>query len=348
MVEVMTVTGPVDAARLGTVLFHEHLVNDGASAWRRPAPAEEAAWRLVDQPVTVGIREQLRVDPYVNKDNCSLDDLDLTVAELAAFSAAGGRTIVEQTVDGIGRNPAALRDISGRSGVQVVMGAGYYLERSHPPYVATAGVEELASRIAADVLEGVDGVRAGLIGEIGVGPTFTDNEHKVLRASARAQVRTRVPMSVHLPGWERLGLEVIDVVAREGADPRHVVLSHINPASEDQDYLVALAETGCWLSFDMLGMDHEFPGEGASPTDEQAAVTIARLLADGYGQQVLLSHDVFIKTLLTRYGGPGYAHVLTDFLPRLTRHGVPADTASALLSDNPRRVFEMAAEGEPA
>ncbi|WP_207782679.1 phosphotriesterase family protein [Phytoactinopolyspora limicola] len=340
----MTVTGPVEAAGLGVTLMHEHVINNNASAWRRPGPEETAAWELVDAPVTVELRERLRTDPYVCKDNCSLDDVDVAVAELAAFAAAGGGTVVEQTTDGIGRAPGALREISRRSGVRIVMGSGYYLRRSHPPSVAGASVAELAERFAVELAEGIDGVRPGLIGEIGIGPELTAVEEKVLRAAGRAQVITGVPLSVHLPGWQRLGHRVLDIVAGEGCPERHVVLSHLNPAHDDPGYLDALAARGTWLSFDMLGMDHRFPGEGAAPDDEQVAAAIVRLARAGYGGQVLLSQDIFIKTLLSTYGGPGYTHVQTSFLPALVRHGLTEAEATSLLVDNPRAVFEAAAE----
>ncbi|NDL59099.1 phosphotriesterase-related protein [Phytoactinopolyspora mesophila] len=346
MTDVITVTGPVDSAELGPTLFHEHLINNNASAWRRPGPDEAAAWQLVDVPVTAALREKLRTDPYVCKDNCSLDDVDVAVAELDLYTGRGGRTVVEQTTDGIGRNPRALREISLRSGVWIVMGCGYYLERSHPAFVAGASVAQLADRLVAELTEGIDGVRPGLIGEIGIGPDFTMAEEKVLRAAARAQLVAGVPLSVHLPGWQRLGQRVLDVAAEEGCPASSVVLSHLNPACDDAGYLERLAARGAWLSFDMIGMDHRFPGEGAAPADDHVAAAIAQLAKDGRAGQVLLSHDIFIKTLLAAYGGPGYGHVQASFLPMLTRHGLTHVQAASLLIDNPRAVFEAAAKGD--
>lgn len=346
MTHVMTVTGPVDATELGPTLFHEHVLNDNASAWRRPGPHEADAWQLVDLPVTAGLRERLRTDPYVCKDNCSLDDVDVAVAELAAFAQLGGGTVVEQTTDGIGRAPAALREVSERSGVRIVMGCGYYLERSHPPHVAGASVDELAAQLRTELTDGVDGVRPGLIGEIGIGPDFTAAEETVLRAAARAQVQAGVPLSVHLPGWQRFGHRVLDIAADEGCPASHVVLSHLNPACDDAEYLDALAARGAWLSFDMLGMDHRFPGEGAAPDDSRVAAAIARLASLGHAGQILLSQDIFMKTLQATYGGPGYTHVQTSFLPMLVQHGLARAEAASLLIDNPRAVFETAAKGE--
>ena len=87
------------------------------------------------------------------------------------------------------------------------MGAGYYLQSSHPPGVKAMSAEAIADEIVAEALDGVDGsgIRIGLIGEIGVSSDFTADEEKSLRGAAQAQRRTGLPLMVHLPGWFRLG-----------------------------------------------------------------------------------------------------------------------------------------------
>ena len=59
-----------------------------------------------------GILGELRMDPFVNLDNCRLDDERLAAAELAPVAALGGRTVVDPTCSGIGRDPRALARIS--------------------------------------------------------------------------------------------------------------------------------------------------------------------------------------------------------------------------------------------
>ena len=63
------------------------------------------------------------------------------------------------------------------------------------------------------------------------------------------------------------------------------------------------------------------------------------LIDAGFRDRLLLSQDVFLKMMLTRYGGFGYAYVLQHFVPRLRRHGAGDDDIRAMLVDNPRRVF---------
>ena len=78
------------------------------------------------------------------------------------------------------------------------------------------------------------------------------------------------------------------------------------------------------------------------PSDEENARAIAGLVNAGHASRVLLSQDIFLKMMLSHYGGVGYAHVLKHFVPRLRRHGVPEAAISAMLIDNPRSIFSAA------
>jgi phosphotriesterase-related protein len=338
---VMTVRGAISAAALGVTLHHEHILNDCRCWWHEPQEPERR--HLATGPVRMEILGELRMDPFANLDNCALDDEPLAIAELGAVRAAGGATVIDPTCRGIGRDPKALRRISEATGLNVVMGSGYYLESSHPPAVAGMAAGDIADEIVAEALDGVDGVRIGLIGEIGVSADFTAAERKSLRGAARAQARTRLPLMVHLPGWFRRGLEVLDLIEGEGGDPRHTVLCHMNPSFADPAYQEALAGRGAFLGYDMIGMDFFYADQGVQcPSDDEVAAAIVRLVGNGFADRLLLSGDVFLKMMLARYGGFGYAHTLRHFVPRLRRHGLSEAETSALLIDNPRRLFGAA------
>ncbi|MGV1958641.1 phosphotriesterase family protein [Agrobacterium sp. 22-214-1] len=339
--KIMTVRGPIAADQLGVTLMHEHILNDCRCWWHAPKTPERQY--LAEGFVCMEILGELRQDPFVNKHNITLDDEPLAIAELKDFATAGGQTVVEPTCQGIGRNPLALRRISEATGLNVVMGAGYYLASSHPEKVAGLSVDAIADEIVQEALHGVDGtdVRIGLIGEIGVSADFTAEEEKSLRGAAQAQVRTGLPLMVHLPGWLRLGHRVLDIVADEGADLNHTVLCHMNPSHADIAYQSELASRGAFIEYDMIGMDFFYADQQVQcPSDEDAARSIVTLVEGGYLDRVLLSHDVFLKMMLTRYGGNGYAYILRHFLPRLKRHGLDDATLQTLMRDNPRSVFQ--------
>lgn len=342
--KVMTVAGVISASDLGITLMHEHILNDCRCWWHAPKTPERQY--LAESFVCIEILGELRQNPFVNKHNITLDDEPLAITELKDFVRHGGQTLVEPTCQGIGRNPQALKRISEASGLNIVMGAGYYLGSSHPARVAEMTIDQIADEIVQEAIFGVDGtdIKVGLIGEIGVSSDFTDQEEKSLRAAARAQARTGLPLMVHLPGWFRLGHKVLDIAEEEGAELRHTVLCHMNPSHDDLAYQGELAARGAFLEYDMIGMDFFYADQQVQcPSDEEAARAIVKLIERGYTDRILLSHDVFLKMMLTRYGGNGYAYILKHFLPRLKRHGVSDAQLDILMRDNPRSVFEAKA-----
>ena len=141
------------------------------------------------------------------------------------FKDAGGGTMVEMSQHGMSRDPAGLAQVALATGLNIVMGSGYYLGMSHPADMDEKTEDQIADEIVGDILEGADGteIRAGLIGEIGCSVPLSANERKVLRAAAAAQRRTGAPMDIH-PGFsDESVLEIIAILQDAGAllDPDH-------------------------------------------------------------------------------------------------------------------------------
>lgn len=338
---VMTVTGPMPVDALGTTLTHEHILNDCSCWWH--APTTQDRQYLADSPVEMHILGELRQDPFVCRHNLMLDDEPLAIEELRKFSLTGGQSVIDPTCQGIGRNPMALKRISQATGLNIIMGAGFYLEASMPEKVSHMSVEDIADEIVLEARTGVEStdIKIGLIGEIGVSSDFTDLERKSLRAASQAQVRTGLPLMVHLPAWFRVGHEVLDLVEEEGADLNHTILCHMNPSHHDDKYQQELAARGAFIEYDMIGMDYFYADQQVQcPSDEEAAKAIIRLIEAGFASRLLLSHDVFLKMMLSHYGGNGYDYISKHFLPRLMRHGLEQSHIARLMTTNPRSVFE--------
>lgn len=345
MTVIQSVTGPVDSADLGICLPHEHIVNDVRSWWTPPTQRGIDPETFPHVPVTEDILWELRLDPFSNLDNCRMDDVALAQEELLRYKALGGVTVFEATSVSIGRNLPILRDVSQATGLTIIAGTGFYLDSSQPEDVKTKSVDEIAALLMTDLTEGEDGVRPGFIGEIGVSSDFTPAERRSLEAASLVQTMTGLPMQVHLPGWFRLGHDVLDVVESRGVDPRNVVLCHMGPSGVDQDYQQSLARRGAWIQYDMIGMEVYYADQGVQcPSDEENARHIMALCDAGFGAQVLMSQDIFLKSLLRRYGGPGFGHILQYFVPRLLRHGANEALIDQLMVTNPRHLFEQAKE----
>ena len=118
----MTVLGQVPVEKLGVTLMHEHILLDASSWWKRPCCGSEIA--LAERPIDVGMLGELRMNPFLNRDNCQLVDVDAAIAELMLFVELGGQTVVDPTNLGIGRDPRALQRISRRTGPQHRHGRG--------------------------------------------------------------------------------------------------------------------------------------------------------------------------------------------------------------------------------
>ena len=339
---VNTVKGPLPATQLGRTLTHEHLLNDvraAVSPGSRPGTSD-----LLDAPVNLLNRERLLIEPYSSYDNCTLDDRSDALAELQAFAELGGASIVDVTPPRLGRNPAALLALSEASGVNVIMGSGWYLEQ----FEGKLGtVDELANALAKEFTEGLTGgIRPGVIGEIGVSPDFTPGERRALRAACLVQPDVGVPLFIHLPGWQRRGNEVLDIVLDEmKVDPSAVVLCHMDPSGPDSAYQQAIAERGVWVEFDMIGMPFTYPGEGRSPLVDATKTAIVRLVDHGHEKRLLFSHDLFLKAMLSRHGGNGLGFVAGTFREQLNTAGVDADS---ILDLNPIQLFLNAAQSTKA
>jgi len=344
---VQTVTGLVSVNDLGMTLPHEHLFNDLSEALYpgiRPFSRD-----LAHAPVTPANAWLLREDPYSSADNCGFDEnnMETIVAELAPFTSSGGRTIINSTT-GVGRRPAALLALARRTGLQIVMSGGWCLSHGDVHTLTDADIATMTVELVGEIRQGVElpggeRVRVGSIGEIGVGPSFTAAERATLVASCLAQVQTGVPLFIHLPGWQRRGHEVLDIVAEHGVDPSAVVLCHMDPSGKDTVYQREIADRGVWLEFDMIAMELNFPGEGQSPSVHDTVDAVAGLIRDGHGNRILLSHDMFLKVQWARNGGSGFAYVPVAFLPRLVEAGIDTATAQGLMTTNPAALFTAAA-----
>lgn len=341
MTQVMSVTGPVETADLGITLTHEHILND-VTSWSHKT--ESRGWDpgdLAHRPVTPDILWDLKHDPFANLDNCRLDDLDLAVEEVGRYAALGGRTILEATGLGVGRDLRALKEISERTGTTIIAGTGYYLDGAQPDDVKGMAPEKIAEQILDDLSDGEQGIKPGFIGEIGVGEPFTPNEEASLRGALLAQRETDLPVQVHLPGWFRTGDRVLDIAEELDVDPSYVVLCHMGPSGADTDYQERLLRRGAYVQYDMIGMEVFYADQGVQcPSDEDNARRLVHLMDRGFGSQLLMSQDIFLKSLLRRHGGPGYAHILQYFVPRLLRLGLDDDDVAQLLVHNPRALFD--------
>jgi phosphotriesterase-related protein len=340
----MTVTGPVAAVDLGLTLPHEHVFFDLGN-WQLPAPAHKQ-W-LADATVRADTFAEVYRDPMVCRDNLVFADETVAAQELRWFREAGGGTIVDVSLASIGRDAAALRRLSEATGVRIVAGCGWYVQPTHTPDIAAATEEELAARLVAEIRDGIDGtgVRPGIIGELGISDGIHPDEAKALRAAALAQQETGLAITIHCPiPHEQRGPEIVAILAGAGADPTRVILGHQSHTAHDLDYQRACADTGATVEFDRFGAEFLYESWGGyrEPRDQDVVAAIARLVADGYGDRILVSHDACYRAQLRSFGGAGYAHVPVHVTRWLEAAGVSAADIRTITVSNPARLLAAA------
>ncbi len=342
-----TVLGTVPADELGIALTHEHLLIDLGSTFSPPDDA--TSYSFAYQPVTTDNLWWVRYNYGGNKDNMELLDEDTAIAEAARFKKSGGQTIVDATSVGIKRDPLGLARIARATGLNVIMGSGYYVHDYHPSNIIDKSEDEIVEEIVSDITEGVGdtGIRSGVIGEVGCSWPLDENERKSLRAAARAQRLTGAPLLIHPGRNPQAPLEIMEIVRESGGNPTRTIMSHVDRTIFDNDTLDKLAETGCFIEFDLFGSETTFyPFSPIDmPNDGKRLDFFMHLRDEGRLGQVLMAQDICNKHRLTKYGGHGYAHILENVKPIMRRKGFLAEEIDQILVGNPARALAFASPG---
>jgi predicted metal-dependent phosphotriesterase family hydrolase len=313
MREIITVAGPIEPSVLGATLSHEHLYCD--------------------------------ISVCSGRSDNNVTDIGVMNEELPFFLAAGGRSIIEATCEGIGRNPIKLRTLSTLSGVQIVSGIAFYDYGTWPAWARLANVGKIADFFTAQIEEGTEGVRAGVISELlshnepkpnPANYRLDEHELRLFRAAAQANCRTGVGIITHA-SLGRGGHAQLDALVQAGADPSRVAIGHCDAhwhseADKDMAYYLPILERGAFCAFDLIGWSELMP-------DQARAERVAALAQMGYAGQLLLSTDTCRRSHLRINGGRGFDYLFTSFLPRLRHHGVTETQIKEMTVDAPRRLL---------
>jgi phosphotriesterase-related protein len=330
----MTVLGAVKGEDLGHILPHEHILIELPEMAIRPMYRE-----LLEEKVSLSMLGKLRRQVWTCRDNCCLNDKLVAAEEVLSFRQNGGGTIVDVTSMGLGRDVVSIQAISKKTGINIVAGTGYYVVGGHPVMIGKETIDHLRDHMVREITVGIEdtGIRAGIIGEIGVSDPIRPREKEVLTAAARAQVDTGAPLCVHQLGGGVI--EDIDRILREeGVHPESVALCHMASASPDVQRRAA--DKGYCISFDSFG--HEFYDDAAAGRivrDPDRIMMVKSLIEGGFLRQLLVSNGISLKMLLKKYGGWGYEHIIRNIKPFMLRMGIAVKSIDTMLYYNPMRMI---------
>ncbi len=328
---VTTVLGEINKNELGVTSSHEHIFIDMRCCV--DITGNEPA--CFGDKVCMENRAEVFADPYAILDNALLEGVDDAVSEMEHFKLWGGKTIIDCTPDEIGRDPLALKEVSKRSGVNIVLGCGHYYHKAHFPYVKDASVAVLADEMRKDILVGIGDtdIKAGVIGEIGTSAVMSPDEKKVLHAAGIVGGETGKAIHVHTDLYTENGFEVVDILTSEGAKPDKICIDHVDVLLRP-DYIRALLEKGVYVEFDNFGKEFYVSEKRRFAYDLERIRLLKTLLDEGYGEKILVCNDICLKTMWKKFGGLGYAHILRTVKDMALQNGITEKQYMSLLIDN--------------
>ena len=337
-----TVLGPIPTNQLGITLMHEHLLLDLECYFDEPEAASEK--KFIGAPLEFNLLGKYGARWSYNREGLHLHDIELSINEAKGFKFAGGSTIVDTTNIGIGRDPSGLAKIARATGLNVIMGSGYYVPMSYPSDIREKTTDQITDEIVKDITVGVNNtdIKSGIIGEIGNFSPMDSVQKKILIASAHASIETGASISIHPGNDDRSPYEIVTLLTKEGVPESKIIIGHLSIAFEDRSLLKDLAETGCFLEYDHFGSfeDSSFEYRGITDlikNDTSQIEIIEFLVENGFRDQVLIAHDVCYKSHYKQYGGKGFDYIITGIIPRLRKHGFSNKDINMMLVDNPAK-----------
>ncbi|MEO8625274.1 MAG: aryldialkylphosphatase [Candidatus Limnocylindrales bacterium] len=308
--QVMTVSGLIDANQMGVTDAHDHL--------------------FLRSPILAG--EEIQ-DPAA------------VAQEMRDGARSGLATIVELTPIGLGRRPELLRMVSEATGVHVIGATGYHRDAHYPPGHWVLGASELTliNRMRRDLTEGMhptdwsdpdlalDQSRAGVI-KVGASlDEMTPNEARRLACAAAVAAATGAAVVVHTE-VATCADEITDLLVGEGLPVEQIILAHMD-RNPDPARHIALLERGVMLVYDTIGRTKYHP-------DRARIDLIEAVCAAGRGDQILLGLDIGRASTLHVNGGYGLRYLMDDFVPRL-RGRIGESATQRMLIDNAAAAFAL-------
>jgi phosphotriesterase-related protein len=324
MAQVSTVTGVVEADRLGTTLIHEHLRN-----------ADEAVHNQWPQAGAFKEEPPHEVGP---------DEVyDIAVHEAQAAVDLGIKTIGEPTAMFLGRDVNFMKRVSEETGLQVVPCTGIYTYDHLPQFFANRDPDQIAEFFIADIEQGIQGtdIKAAFIKCAADEPGVNENIEKVHRAAARASAKTGAPIMAHSRPASNTGPRQIEIFEEEGVELAKVQIAHTGD-TDDLDYIEGLLDKGVWIGLDRYGLDIFQPYA-------QRQETTKALLERGYADRIFLSADSvatsdwFPPNVIEQLIAAGAANDWTirivpeKVLPELREWGLSEGQERTLMIENPVR-----------
>ena len=305
-----TVLGKINKYNLGITLIHEHIFV--GSAFIQKALGKR--WLNENKLISLATDKLLEA-----KEKCNLS------------------TIVDGTPIDYGRNLDIIREVSLKSGVNIIYSTGLYYDEY--AILKQKSIQEISDIFAMECLEGSEdtynkeqklcpGMLKCATGISGV----TELNKKYLSSIGAVQEKTGLPLFVHAEHSIKSPYEQLSILKNAGVDFDKTIIGHCSD-SVDVDYIANIAKSGCFIGFDRVNC-----------TESQIS-TFTKLLESGFGNKLLLSCDSCINSDFSsleigrRMDSNPYVKLLDDFCSKLKEQGVNEKLIHNILIDNPQKLW---------
>jgi phosphotriesterase-related protein len=313
MTKINSVLGPLDTAKLGVTLCHEHLQDSSTALIMNYPELMEKAYK---KHIIDGLKKA---------------------------KAGGIDTVVDASTMDLGRDVNLLAEASRASGVNVITISGWALEK--PRFFPGITVKRCAQAFIKDIKVGIAGtdIKAGVLKGASDRAGVLPGEAIVLRALAWAHLETGVPIMLHSSCAGEIARQQIAILKEEGVNMGRVKIDHTNDTT-DLKYLTWILDQGCFLGLD------RYPGSRITPKERTNC--LKALLDMGYQDRLCVSHDWSLARFRSRKspaGSPekrkkinpyGFLFIRDVVFPQLREMGVSEKVISTLLVNGPRKFFE--------
>ena len=308
MKQINTVLGLIDCETLGETLCHEHVLCANPAFYNAFGKKWFPREEVIDRAVKLFKQA---------KEECNVS------------------TIIDGTPIDLGRDIEMIREVAQKSGVNILVSSGVYC--SEEVFLQGKKAEKLASYFIDECQMGIAGtnVKPAILKCATGRVEVTETNELLLTAMAITQKETGLPIFAHNEHDLKTPYEQLKIFEKNGVDLEKVVIGHCSD-SQDTEYLLDLLKNGCYLGFDRI-----YPS-----AYEKQAETMAKLIAKGYENKLLVSHDFFAfydfgdtDFECQKSSGRDFTVVHKKLLPELRNLGVGEVSIRKLTNDNPRKML---------
>lgn len=309
---IQTVTGAVSIDSLGKTLIHEHM-------------------RTRSEAVAIQF-------PRLYDEN---EEFELACTQVENAKKCGIQTIFDPTVMGLDRDVQFMAKISEKTGVQIVAATGVYTFNELPTRFSVNDVDFLADQFIQDIEEGIQQttIKASFLKCATDAQGITPGVEKVIRAVARAHLKTGAPIMTHSHPATETGLRQIEILQQENVDLSKVLIGHCGD-TDDLTYIEKVLDYGVMIGMDRYGITRAL-------STEKRNDTVLRLLEKGYAGRMFLSQDYCCSTdfykpnNLKKQTNPDWSmtYLMETIIPLLEAQGMTQQQLQQMMVENVKAWF---------